>query len=286
MLPAHAGSAVNTRGQDVAQQRFAIHPELAPFLRQLQVDPQIFVRDRKHSGRKVQGMRFFQITHQSLMVDLIGIMLCPQPDIADLPDAEPAADKMLIGVQDQIEQMILRRHRTNLRRAVFDFIFPRPVERVVKEALQFHRRPGSRRKQFLMQLNEQRAVRIAPSDLIINRRIGVVRARQPACPQDLTGLPERLRPHIDVFVRADPQIAFRPNRAANAALDDQRVDPSLFQLVINIQKLQRPPRLLHYIDSCRTLVISKLRPVFGCSGIANDVHKDRHQFLLCKQLWR
>ena len=35
---------------------------------------------------------------------------CPQADVAELPQADAAADKVLVGVQDQVQQVLVGRH--------------------------------------------------------------------------------------------------------------------------------------------------------------------------------
>ena len=47
---------------------------------------------------------------QALPVDLVVVRQRPQADVAKLPQADAAADKVLVGVQDQVQQVLMRRH--------------------------------------------------------------------------------------------------------------------------------------------------------------------------------
>lgn len=47
---------------------------------------------------------------QALPVDLPVIRLRPQTDVAELPQPDAAAYEVLVGVQDQIQQMLVGRH--------------------------------------------------------------------------------------------------------------------------------------------------------------------------------
>ena len=47
---------------------------------------------------------------QALPVDFCLILPRPQADVAELPQADAAADEVLVGVQDQIQQVLMRRH--------------------------------------------------------------------------------------------------------------------------------------------------------------------------------
>ena len=47
---------------------------------------------------------------QALPVDLPVIRPRPQADVAELPQADAAADEMLVGVQKQVQQVLVGRH--------------------------------------------------------------------------------------------------------------------------------------------------------------------------------
>ena len=47
---------------------------------------------------------------QALPVDLPVIRPRPQADVAELPQADATADEVLVGMQDQVQQMLMGRH--------------------------------------------------------------------------------------------------------------------------------------------------------------------------------
>lgn len=47
---------------------------------------------------------------EALPVDLCVIRPRPQADVAELPQADAAADEVLVGVQKQVQQMLVGRH--------------------------------------------------------------------------------------------------------------------------------------------------------------------------------
>ncbi len=47
---------------------------------------------------------------QTLPVNLLVILTCPHTDIIKLPQSDAAAHEVLVGVQDQVQQVFVGRH--------------------------------------------------------------------------------------------------------------------------------------------------------------------------------
>lgn len=62
---------------------------------------------RRGEGRRVNALALLM---QKLPVDLRMIRPRPQANVAKLPRPDAAADEVLVGVQDQIQQMLVGRH--------------------------------------------------------------------------------------------------------------------------------------------------------------------------------
>lgn len=91
------------------QQR--LHVDAAvPRRRQVKFDAEIVSRDvkrRRSKGRRVDAPTLLV---QALPVDFRVIRPRPQADVAKLPQTDAAADEVLVGVQKQVQQMLVGRH--------------------------------------------------------------------------------------------------------------------------------------------------------------------------------
>ena len=91
------------------QQGFGVDGGI-PRRRQGKRDAQPVARDAKRSPCKRRCVHTRTLRVQALPVDLVVVRPRPQADIAKLPQADAAADKVLVGVQDQVQQVLMRRH--------------------------------------------------------------------------------------------------------------------------------------------------------------------------------
>ena len=89
--------AVHAAAERVVQQRLCGSGRF-PKLRQFEVDAQPEPRDFKGRSGKDGGMDTCALIMQARPVDLIVVFPCPQADVAELPQADAAAHKMLVGV--------------------------------------------------------------------------------------------------------------------------------------------------------------------------------------------
>lgn len=101
--------AVHAAAETVVQQR--LHVDAAvPRGGQVKFDAEIVSRDvkrRRGKGRRVDALALLA---QTLPVDFGVVLPRPQADVTKLPQADAAADKMLVGVQKQVQQMLVGQH--------------------------------------------------------------------------------------------------------------------------------------------------------------------------------
>lgn len=83
---------------------------LAPRRGQVKFDAEIVSRNAKRRRSKGRRMNAGALVMQTLPVDFIVILQRPQADVAELPQADAAADEVLVGVQKQVQQMLVGRH--------------------------------------------------------------------------------------------------------------------------------------------------------------------------------
>lgn len=101
--------AVHAAAEAVVQQRLRVN-RVASRRGQVKFDAEIVsgnTERRRSKGRRVDALTLLV---QALPVDFIVILPRPQADVAELPQPDAAADKVLVGVQKQVQQMLVGRH--------------------------------------------------------------------------------------------------------------------------------------------------------------------------------
>lgn len=91
------------------QQRLRVN-RVAPRREQVKFDAEIVsgnAERRRSKGRRVDALTLLV---QALSVDLPVIRPRPQADVTELPQADAAADEVLVGVQKQVQQMLVGQH--------------------------------------------------------------------------------------------------------------------------------------------------------------------------------
>ena len=142
---------VETAGQHVDQQRQLVH-----FISREgrgHGKAQMSFGDAEHGRRKALDADLTAAAHDTPPVDLRAEVLGKQGDIADLPDPDAAVQKMLVGVADQIQQMVGRAEGTDALSP--DGQLDRAPERAVKQAAAVAIRLGVRREGLFVQLDTQ-----------------------------------------------------------------------------------------------------------------------------------
>ena len=91
------------------QQRLYVDGSI-PRCGQVKFDAEIVSGNAERRRGKRRRMNAGALVMQTLPVDLRMIRPRPQADVAELPQADAAAHEMLIGVQDQVQQVLVGRH--------------------------------------------------------------------------------------------------------------------------------------------------------------------------------
>ena len=101
--------AIHAAAEGVVQQWFHIDRSV-PRCGQVKVNAQIVVGNAERRYGKRRRMDAGALVVQALPVDFGVVLPRPQTDVAELPQADAAAHKVLVGVQDQVQQMLVGRH--------------------------------------------------------------------------------------------------------------------------------------------------------------------------------
>ena len=91
------------------QQRLYVDGSI-PRRGQVKVNAQAFACDAKRRRSKGRRMNAGALVMQTLPVDLPVIRPRPQADVTELPQADAAADEVLVGVQEQVQQVLVGWH--------------------------------------------------------------------------------------------------------------------------------------------------------------------------------
>ena len=229
MQPRVVVRAVHAAAERVVQQGFGVDGGI-PRRGQDKRDAQPVARDVKRSPRKRRRVHALTLRVQTLPVDLRRIRPRPQADVAKLPQADAAADKVLVGVQDQVQQVLMRRHG---EKAVNFNGFE-----VGKKSVQVVVRVLSRIEQVPVQLDVKRAAFFRVGHLV--RRGQRIRGRiggQTVFAQRLVAGEKFAVRDVEVVVGADAVIGQRIQPAAKLALDHDGVQSRRAELLVKGGKL-------------------------------------------------
>ena len=91
------------------QQRLYVDGSI-PRRGQVEVNAEIVSGNAERCRGKGRRMNAGALVMQTLPVDFIVILPRPQADVTELPQADAAADEVLVGVQKQVQQMLVWRH--------------------------------------------------------------------------------------------------------------------------------------------------------------------------------
>ena len=213
---------------------------------------------------------------QTLPVDLIVILPRPQADVAELPQADAAAHEVLVGVQNQVQQVLVGRHGEK----TVDF----DRGEVGEEMVQLIVSVLGGIEQVPVQLDIKRAVLFRIGHLIrcgqlSYRRVG----GQAICEKLLVaGHKPRVR-DVEVIVRADAVILQWIQAAAKLPLDHNRMQACGAQLLIKFGELRRAYRLVQHLPYDLLLGHSEQCSVILGGCLADGLKENRQQLLLIGQ---
>ena len=258
------------------QQRLHVHVAV-PRRGQVKVDAQMRPGDpegRSSEGRRVDASA---LVMQALPVNPVAVCPRPEADVAELPQADAAAHKVLVGVQNQIQQVLVGRHG--------------------QEAVHLHGRDAHEEviqlvvgvlggvEQMAVQLDVKRAVLFCVGNLV--RRGQVVRRRvggQAVCQQRLMAGEKLALRDEKVVVRTDAVILERVQAAAKLPLDHNGVQSGGPELPVEICKLRRAHGLVQHLPDDLPLDGREQRGVLpGGRHLADGLEEDGQQLLLVCQ---
>ena len=258
------------------QQRFRIN-RVAPRRGQAEFDAEIVFGDAERRRSKCRRVDALALLVQALPVDFGVVLPRPQADVAELPQPDAAAHEVLVGVQKQVQQMLVGRH--GKKTVDLDGV------EVGKEVIQFVMCIFGRIKQMPVQLDVKWAVAFCVRYLVrcgklVSGRIG----GQTVCKKLLmAGHKLRVR-DIKIVVRTDAVILERIQAAAKLALDHDGVQSCGAEFVIEVSKLRRAHGLIQHLPDDLLLGHSEQRSVFlGGRRLTDSLEDDRQQLLLPRQ---
>ena len=244
---------------------------------QVEFDAEIVFGDAKRRSGKGRRVDAFALLVQALPVDLRVIRPRPQADVAELPHPDAAAHKVLVGVQDQVQQMLVGRHG---EKAV-----DLGGREMLKEAVQLVVRVLGGVEQAAMQLDVERAAIFRVGHLVrrgklIYRRVG----GQTVCKKLLVAGHELRIRNVEVIIRADTVILERIQAAAKLALDHDWVQSRRAEPLVESCKFRCPHGLVQHLRDDLLLDGGEQRRVFRSGGrFAGGLEDDRQQLLLPRQ---
>ena len=214
---------------------------------------------------------------EALPVDFRVIRPRPQADVTELPQPDAAADEVLVGVQKQVQQMLVGQHG---QKAVhLDGID------VGEEMVQLVVRVLGGVEQAAVQLDVERAAAFRVGHFV--SRCQLVRKRiggQAVCEKLLMAGEKFAVRNQKIVVRADAVISQRIEAAAKLTLDHDGVQPCRAELLVEVCKLRCAHGLVQHLRDDLLLDGGEQRRVFRSGGrFAGGLEEDRQQLLLPRQ---
>lgn len=268
--------AVHAAAEGVMQQRLHVHVAV-PRRGQVKVDVQI--RPGDPEGRSGEGRRVDPgaLVMQALPVNPVAVCPRPEADVAELPQADAAAHKVLVGVQNQIQQVLMGRHG--------------------QEAVHLHGRDAHEEviqlvvgvlggiEQVAVQLDVKRAVLFCVGHLVcrgqfVRRRVG----GQAVCKKRLMAGKELALRDEQVVVRADAVVPQGVEPAAKLPLHHNGVQSGGTEPAVEVGELRRAHGLVQHLPDDLPLDGREQRGVLpGGRRLADGLEEDGQQLLLVCQ---
>ena len=271
-----AVGAVHAAAKGVVQQRLHVYVTV-PQPGQVKVDVQI--RPGDPEGRSGEGRRMdpSALIMQALPVDLIVVRPRPEADVAELPQADAAVHKVLVGVQNQVQQVLMGRHgqeAVHLHRGD-----------VREEVVQLVVGVLGGVEQVAVQLDVKRAVFFCVGHLVrrgqfVRRRVG----GQAVCQQRLVAGEKLALRDEQVVVRADAVVPQGVEPAAKLPLHHKGVQSDGPEATVEVGKFRRADGLVQHLPDDLLLDGREQRGVLpGGRRLADGLKEDGQQLLLVCQ---
>ena len=276
MEPRQVVGAVHAAAEGVVQQRLYVDGSI-PRRGQVKVNAEIVSGNAESGGGKGRRVDALALVMQALPVDLPVIRPRPQADVTELPQPDDAADEVLVGVQKQVQQMLVWRHGEKA-------VDLSGVE-VGEEAVQLVVRVLGGVEQVAVQLDVKRAAVFRVGHFV--RRRHLVRGRvggQAVCKKLLMAGEKFAVWNQNVIVRADAVISHRVEAAAKLSLDHDRVQSRRAERLVEGCKLRCAHRLVQHLPDDLLFGHGKQSGVFlGSRRFAGSLEDNRQQLLLPRQ---
>lgn len=268
--------AVHAAAEGIVQQRLHVYIAV-PQPGQIKVDVQI--RPGNPEGRGGEGRRVDAgaLVMQALPVDLIVVRLRPEADVAELPQADAAVHKVLVGVQNQVQQVLMGRHSQEAVHLHGGDVHKEVIQLVVGIL--------SGIEQVAVQLDVKRAVFFCVGHLV--RRGQLVGGRvggQAVCKKRLMAGEKFALRDEQVVVRADAVVPQGIEPAAKLSLHHNRVQPGGPEPAVEVGELRRAHGLVQHLPDDLPLDGREQRGVLpGGRRLADGLEEDGQQLLLVCQ---
>lgn len=268
--------AVHAAAEGIVQQRLHVYIAV-PQPGQIKVDAQM--RPSDSEGRSGEGRRVDPgaLVMQALPVDLVAVRPRPEADVAELPQADAAVHKVLVGVQNQVQQVLVGQHGQKVVHLHERDAHEKVIQLVVGVLGGI--------EQMAVQLDVKRAVFFCVGHLV--RRGQLIRWRvggQAVCKKRLMAGENLTLWNEEVVVRADAVIAQRVEPAAKLPLDHNGVQSGGPELPIEVCKLRRAHGLVQHLPDDLLLDGREQRGVLpGGRRFADGLEEDGQQLLLVCQ---
>lgn len=268
--------AVHAAAEGVMQQRLHVYIAV-PQPGQVKVDAQI--RPGDSEGRSGEGRRVDAgaLVMQALPVDLIVVRPRPEADVAELPQADAAAHKVLVGVQDQIQQVLMGRHGQEAVHLHGGDVHEEVIQLVVGIL--------SGIEQMAVQLDVKQAVFFCVGHLVRRGQlIGGRAGGQAVCQQCIVAGEKLALRDKQVVVRADAVVPQGVEPAAKLSLHHDRVQPGIPEAAVEVGELRRAHGLVQHLPNDLLLDGREQRGVLPGGGrLAHGLEEDGQQLLLVGQ---
>ena len=268
--------AVHATAEGVVQQRLHVHVAV-PRRGQVKVDAQM--RPGDPEGRSSEGRRVDAgaLVMQALPVDLVAVRPRPEADVAELPQADAAAHKVLVGVQDQVQQVLVGQHGQEAIHLHGHDAHEEVIQLVVGVL--------SGIEQVAVQLDVKWAVFFCVGHLV--RRGQLISGRvggQAVCQQRLVAGEKLVLRNEKIVVRADAVVSQGVESAAKLSLHHNGVQSGSPELPVKVGELCRTHGLVQHLTDDLLLGGREQRGVLpGGRRLADGFEDDWQQLLLIGQ---
>lgn len=211
--------AVNASAEDIAQHRGAKFAVAIKILGTFKGNIEVVTCDPEHSRGKSADPRLVALLGKARPVDPLPVFARPDADVADLTNAESAVDEVLVGVEQEVEEVVVRRHRCDGHAVVSRVGLGREGIKAEKFG---EGGEGIALKKVAVELDED-AVLAAETDLAVVGE-GCFVGHESARLQEETAVLELGGGDVEVLVAARTKLGMGIERAADDALDDDGVE--------------------------------------------------------------